>query len=357
MDTGATLREFNGEHAKWYAKRESFRKAYEEAKQKTSANKQQLSQIQQIEDRIKELTTNLAKYKLSMSSLEQAESEYSKVKEKWYMLHREKADLLSTQCNKLTELSKGFLKATLKRGMITDELGGTFKEIISGTKIRGTKTDSILERIKSSPDPIIEWNGILKELEGVALYGMGICDQPEMPDTPILNELGFSAQEKEKISEKMTIDKWIQLSQISLEDLPVFQYRVREDEYIDFSDASAGQQATALLIALLNEEGPPLIVDQPEDDLDNQIILDIVEQIWKAKEMRQLIFSSHNANIVVNGDAELVICCDYKAMVDHSGGQIKALGAIDAKEIKKEITMVMEGGEKAFQLRREKYGF
>src|SRR5690349_23118044 len=53
---------------------------------------------------------------------------------------------------------------------------------------------------------------------------------------------------------------------------------------------------------------------------------DIVRQIWNAKSRRQLIFASHNANFVVNGDAELVVCCDYIRAGDQTGGQIKAVG-------------------------------
>ncbi len=139
--------------------------------------------------------------------------------------------------------------------------------------------------------------------------------------------------------------------------MPLFEYKTREGEYIEFTDASAGQQATALMHVLLNQEGPPLIIDQPEDDLDNKMVSDIATLIWQAKKKRQLIFTSHNANIVVNGDAELVVCCDYKVTGDQSKGEIKKLGAIDIPEIRDEITEVMEGGEEAFKLRKEKYGF
>lgn len=108
---------------------------------------------------------------------------------------------------------------------------------------------------------------------------------------------------------------------------------------------------------LLNQGGPPLVIDQPEDDLDSQVILDIVELIWSAKAGRQLVFASHNANLVVNGDAELVVCCDYRAAGDHSAGKIKLESAIDIPAVRDEIRIVMEGGEKAFRLRKDKYGF
>lgn len=87
------------------------------------------------------------------------------------------------------------------------------------------------------------------------------------------------------------------------------------------------------------------------------MVSEIAELIWRAKKKRQLIFASHNANIVVNGDAELVICCDYRASGDQTKGGVKREGAIDINDIRTEITKVMEGGEKAFKLRKEKYGF
>jgi chromosome segregation protein len=59
----------------------------------------------------------------------------------------------------------------------------------------------------------------------------------------------------------------------------------------------------------------------------------------------------------VNGDAELVICFDYREAGNQTRGRIKAQGAIDSKAVRNEITSVMEGGEKAFKLRKEKYGF
>lgn len=73
--------------------------------------------------------------------------------------------------------------------------------------------------------------------------------------------------------------------------------------------------------------------------------------------IRKESFTSHNANIVVNGDAELVACCDYRVSGDQSNGEIKHMGAIDICAIRDVITKIMEGGEKAFKLRKDKYGF
>jgi type III restriction enzyme len=174
-----------------------------------------------------------------------------------------------------------------------------------------------------------------------------------------MNGCGFIESERKRLAGGFDAEKWLNLSVAELEFNPVFQYCTNKDtsEYIEFTDASAGQQATALLTVLLNQPGAPLIIDQPEDDVDSKMSPAIVEQIWGAKSHRQLIFASHNANFVVNGDAELVICCDYVRAGDQTGGQVKAMGAIDNTSIKDEITMVTEGGKQAFKLRMEKYGF
>jgi type III restriction enzyme len=86
-------------------------------------------------------------------------------------------------------------------------------------------------------------------------------------------------------------------------------------------------------------------------------MLEIVKQLWLAKGMRQIIFASHNANLVVNGDAELVAWFGYRNEGDQSRGTIMGVGAIDVTEVRDAIKAIMEGGEAAFRLRREKYGF
>jgi type III restriction enzyme len=129
----------------------------------------------------------------------------------------------------------------------------------------------------------------------------------------------------------------------------------KPDDKIPFSNASYGQQAGAILNILLNQTHGSLIIDQPEEDLDNKVIHQITERIGATKENRQLIFTSHNANIVVNGDAELIIHLEHND--DKSAGEIKTVGTIDTEEVRTVIKSVMEGGEDAFQLRAKKYNF
>lgn len=127
-----------------------------------------------------------------------------------------------------------------------------------------------------------------------------------------------------------------------------------EDRRISFEKASEGQRAAALLFMLLEQPGGPLIVDQPEGDLDNKIVSVLAEKLHSAKQRRQVIFASHNANIVVNGSSELVVGMDVTTDAKRA---IICSGAIDGSDVCMKITETMEGGEKAFRDRKEKYGY
>ena len=244
-----------------------------------------------------------------------------------------------------------------KGSLDTESLKARLKTAFAGLTIREQKIEDMCRRVADATDPMVAWNEILAELELLALRKVGSTDP--MPSTPVIDGCGFIDTEKGRLVAGFDSTKWLELSLSEIDFNPIFQYCSNKttNEYIGFADASAGQQATALLTVLLNQNGAPLIIDQPEDDVDSKMSPDTVQQIWKAKSKRQLIFASHNANFVVNGDAELVICCDYVRAGDQTGGQIKMVGAIDNPTIKEEITLVTEGGKDAFKLRMEKYGF
>ena len=123
---------------------------------------------------------------------------------------------------------------------------------------------------------------------------------------------------------------------------------------------STGQKATAVLLLLLLESEAPLVVDQPEDDLDNRFITDgVVPTMRDEKRKRQFVFSTHNANIPVLGDAELIIGLSTGVQNDAVMGRVKQhhMGSIDMQPVREMVEEILEGGKTAFEMRREKYGF
>lgn len=125
-------------------------------------------------------------------------------------------------------------------------------------------------------------------------------------------------------------------------------------------DLSTGQKATAILLLLLLESDAPLIIDQPEDDLDNFFIAEgIVPKMREEKCRRQFVFSTHNANIPVLGDAELIIGLRAVGEAEEGHGEIPVewMGSIDNENVRLNVEEILEGGKEAFEIRRAKYGF
>ncbi len=125
-------------------------------------------------------------------------------------------------------------------------------------------------------------------------------------------------------------------------------------------ELSTGQKATAVLLLLLLESEAPLVVDQPEDDLDNRFITDgVVPIMRREKRKRQFLFSTHNANIPVLGDAELILGLTAKGEAGQGQARIppEFMGSIDAKPVRELVEEILEGGKVAFETRRMKYGF
>jgi len=128
-----------------------------------------------------------------------------------------------------------------------------------------------------------------------------------------------------------------------------FQGAGKRKGFQPITQGSPGQRSAALLAFLLSHGQEPIVLDQPEDDLDNQLVYDlIVQQLRQIKGRRQVLVVTHNANIVVNGDAELVVALDVR------GGRTLqvCVGGLQEQNVRDEICRVMEGGAVAF---RERY--
>jgi chromosome segregation protein len=115
---------------------------------------------------------------------------------------------------------------------------------------------------------------------------------------------------------------------------------------------SLGQRASALILFVLSQrENDVIVIDQPEDDLDNQTIYeDVIKLVRRLKPKTQFIFATHNPNIPVLGDAELVVACAYAEESIRT-----TVGSIDAPALQEAIVGIMEGGSEAFQRRKEIY--
>jgi len=148
-----------------------------------------------------------------------------------------------------------------------------------------------------------------------------------------------------------------ELEVFKVPDLPIIELQTGRNEasYRSLERLSVGQKCTALLSMILLESAAPLLMDQPEDDLDNQFIFDqIVATLRHEKERRQFLIATHNANIPVSGDADLILVLQ----ADDKSGRIAdgGAGSIDSSTVREFVTRILEGGSTAFRIRKEKYG-
>jgi hypothetical protein len=132
---------------------------------------------------------------------------------------------------------------------------------------------------------------------------------------------------------------------------------LREDGSVAGSmsgNLSEGQRNTVLLNLLLARGEGPIVIDQPEDELDSSFIYKtLVTDLRATKLKRQLIVATHNANLPVNADAELIVALE--ALDGH--GAVRAMGGLDRKDVAEAVLDIMEGSEQAFKRRSEKYHF
>lgn len=137
----------------------------------------------------------------------------------------------------------------------------------------------------------------------------------------------------------------------------LLQYRTEDSVQILYhgkplKQHSMGQRASALILFILTQdENDVLIIDQPEDDLDTKVIYDeLIQTIRRRKQDIQFIFATHNANIPVLGDSEKVIAAVFEEESIRT-----SQGNIDMKETQRQIVNIMEGGQEAFDRRKQIY--
>jgi len=165
----------------------------------------------------------------------------------------------------------------------------------------------------------------------------------------------FGSERSRKILDafRETVDP-LALEVIAIEDRIGIELNVSsagQPNFKDASDLSRGQKCTALLPILLARRDSPLIIDQPEDNLDNHFIFEtVVNAVQRLKRHRQMIFITHNANIPVLAEADLVLVMNSDGRI----GFVEKSGTVD--ECREQIIDLLEGGREAFELRSKRYG-
>jgi ABC-type Mn2+/Zn2+ transport system ATPase subunit len=145
----------------------------------------------------------------------------------------------------------------------------------------------------------------------------------------------------------------LEIEQTALPDLTCIYLDVGGNKK-SLDEVSLGQKCTTLLSLIMLDSEFPLVLDTPEEGLDNMFVFDsVVKNLRAIKEKRQVVIATHNANIPVSGDSELIICLES----DGKHGRTSCKGSIDEQQMKERVQEVLEGGKDAFALRKKKYGY
>ncbi len=274
--------------------------------------------------------------------------------------HQANLDDICTQRKNLSDLFDGLL--TQRRDII-DEQRQAFDRVSDQIKHVLGENIRVCRKNNGNVDVLAEFLREFKR-KGVTQWWNGQVEADKVPSpdelllafkSAKLSDVGMSEAVQTTFCDSMTRAKELELAALRCPDLYILEMKLEDGTYRKLSQLSGGQRVSVLLSLLLETaDDRPLVIDQPEDELDNRYLFDtILPVLKKLRGRRQVIIATHNPNIVVNGDADMVIQLE----ADAYHGRIACAGTIEEPAVRRAIVHTVDGGEDAFRLRRRKYGF
>ena len=323
--------------SKWLPAHAEVKKRYDDLLAETGGDQRRLElkrrnlldQKGDLDTKAKDLLARARRLDRTLAKRGSLLDELDQTRDSLYETRKQKYD-------ELTDLSDGKLRLALKQGSDPEAFSKALQALATGTHIRKTEVVKIAERV--SPREFIDLV-ISNDVDTLATKGNTTT---ETAGTLVGWLRALPSQEDV-----------LELQHKHLpEDVPSIRFKKEDGQYYDLSGLSTGQKCTALLIIALSTGDYPVIVDQPEEAIDIAFIYsDIVSKLRYGKEQRQFILTTHNPNIAVSADSDLMHV--LKSSATH--GHIEYSGAIDDDEVRQEAIQHLEGGTQAYLLRGKKY--
>lgn len=358
-------------------------------------NKEELSKREKLLiDKRKELNTHLEKLKSEINPLEELNKnlkEQQNVTKKWYEIKgalessikvlevkennvKNKLDEIDKQLSQLKNLYINLIVNKIKQKNKYNELKDKL-EADSNIEFE-VKIEFNNEKLFDGEDNIVRHNQGNSREKIMAMLNEKIVSVLESIDLKTeedkFEELNYlidwMCSEKfiiEVFGENRNIDSLLKKS-INKQNFYdwMFNDYFEVNYFIKFKDRpleslSPGQKGLVLMkiFLKLDKSNKPLLIDQPEDNLDNRsVYLDLVNDIKEIKKRRQVIIATHNPNLVVNTDSEQVIIAKFADSPIEGECKIKYYsGALEDKFIREEVCSILEGGDIAFSKREKRY--
>lgn len=331
---------------RWSEKQEEWERRIEERRVALSKEglKLQLSELERLRRRLEEVDRDIRtftawefEYRQALAArekmLEDLRREWDRRYEERSRLGRELSAALTRQAPSLY-VSITWRREGMRR-LWGDWLGRVFN-------FKSPRSERLAEAVTPAQLAEIGWRRTTDELVAINFKG----------------ERFFSEDAEGAMKKLFTYDVLFELEMMRLDDLP--EIRVRQEGEpagpgLRLRERSLGQiRAVILGFILASNDDAPLILDQPEDHLDAVFLAEtVVRYLHSAKERRQVIVATHNANLSVLGDAELVIPLDPSGTRSRPTDQ----GSVDNPRTQEWIVRLLEGGRDAYRSRGERYGY
>jgi DNA repair ATPase RecN len=325
----------------WNDRRDEVERAYQKTLRKLQETKIEGDQFIQLRTRVEELRPLKERQASLGSELKELTANRRKLVTAWEDVKTEEFRRLDRAAAKVSRKLKGRVRVRVAHAGDRGPLASLLKKRVGGRLSETVEALSGMEEL-SLPEFADAWRSGRASLE----------KRFRLPGT-----------QADKLVEAGP-EVVMEIEELELPPTATIELNVAADEsnpaWEVLDDLSTGQKATAVLLLLLLESDAPLVVDQPEDDLDNRFITEgVVPEMRREKRRRQFIFATHNANIPVLGDAELIaaLSASGEAGRGHADIPVECEGSIDSAKVRELVEEILEGGREAFEMRRLKYGF
>ena len=326
--------------SRWEEKRENIEKTYEKLLRELQKSKIDGAEFIQLRHQIEELRPLKDKAESLKRNLSAYESDRRKLLSEW-------EDIKTSEYREIERASKRVSRKLCNRVQVEVTMAGNYDPFERLLREVGGQLAAAFER--------------LREMDQLSLQEF--AQQCREGKEALMEKYHFPSGAAERIA-KASPNLFMRIEELELPVTTKIELNTAADGsppvWQKLESLSTGQKATAVLLLLLLESSAPLVVDQPEDDLDNRFITESIVPIMRSEKLRrQFIFSTHNANIPVLGDAELILGLDVSGEAETGQANIATehMGSIDSQPVRELVEEILEGGKDAFEMRRSKYGF
>ncbi|MBI4828904.1 MAG: AAA family ATPase [Nitrospinae bacterium] len=326
--------------ARWIEKRKVIEETYEKLLRELQKSKIDGAEFIRLRQQIEELRPLRDKKEALKVSLDTHEARRRKLLSEWEDIKASEYREIQSAAKKVSRKLRDRVRVEVSMAGNRDPLEQLLREV-------GGNLSAALER--------------LRNLEQLSLPDF--AQRCREGKEALVQHYGFPAGSAERIAQA-NLDLVMRIEELDLPATTKIELNTASDgdspTWQTLEALSTGQKATAVLLLLLLESEAPLVVDQPEDDLDNRFITEGVVPIMRQeKGRRQFVFSTHNANIPVLGDAELILglAASGEGKEGHAKIASEHMGSIDSRPVCELVEEILEGGKDAFEMRRSKYGF